>query len=250
MKKKACEIRSEAWKALGENGQYLRYVAAALLLGLVTMAACIPLVGILVFGVGKSGIAPFLAPGGSPEIGLFTDPSVMLPLLLSSFAFSLLVVYPIGYALWGDAAMAIAAMRRGITVGHAFSGWGHGWRMGWIMMVQMTYVSLWSLLLFVPGVVKAISYAMTKFVAIDHPDWSANRCIAESRRLMDGNKWRYFCLQLSFSGWVILVCVASNIPFAGSFVHWLFVPYYGAAKAAFYENLLDGDEPAPHEEAR
>ena len=192
-------------------------------------------------GIGISGIAPFFAPGGRPEIGLFLDPAVVLPLLSSALAFFLLAVYPLGYVTWGNSAMAIAAMRRGLTVGHAFSGWGHGWRMGWIMMVKVAYIGLWALLLFVPGVVKAISYSMTEYIAVDHPDWSANRCISESRRLMDGNKLRYVCLMLSFIGWFVAVAVAAGIPFVGNFAQWFFMPYFESAKGAFYEDLLDND---------
>ena len=242
--KNSSAIRADAWKALGENGQYLRYVSAYLLLTLVTVVVSIPLMGILGVGIGVSGIAPFFAPGGHPEIGLFLDPAVMLPLLASAFVFSLLAIYPIGYVTWGNSAMAIAAMRRGLTVGHAFSGWGHGWKMGWIMAVKVTYINLWALLLFVPGVIKAISYAMTDYIAIDHPDWSANQCITESRRLMDGNKLRYFCLMLSFIGWFILVAVANCIPLVGNFAQWYFMPYFESAKAAFYEDLLDNDAEA------
>ena len=242
---KACSaIRADAWKALGENGQYLRYVSAYLLLMLVTVVVSIPLMGILGVGIGISGIAPFFAPGGQPEIGLFLDPAVMLPLLASVLVFFLLAIYPLGYVSWGNAAMAIAAMRRGVTVGHAFSGWGNGWRMGWIMAVKFTYINLWALLLFVPGVIKTISYAMTDYIAIDHPDWNANQCITESRRLMDGNKLRYFCLMLSFIGWFILVAVANTIPVIGNFGQWFFMLYFESAKAAFYEDLLDNDAEA------
>ena len=141
---KSREIRAEAWKALDENGQYLRYVLAYLLLLLMTAVISVPLMGILGIGIGVSGIAPFFAPGGQPEIGLFLDPEVMLPLLASFLVFSLLAIYPLGYISWGNAAMAIAAMRRGLTVGHAFSGWGHGWKMGWIMAVKFTYLNLWA----------------------------------------------------------------------------------------------------------
>ena len=137
--------------------------------------------------------------------------------------------------------MAMATMRRGLGVGHAFSGWGHGWKMGWIMVAKGTYILLWSLLLYVPGLVKTFSYAMTEYVAVDHPDWSANECITESRRLMDGHKWRYFCLMLSFIGWFILVVLASMIPMAGNLAQFFFLPYPESAKAAFYEDLLDRD---------
>jgi hypothetical protein len=239
--KMASEIRLDARKALAENGQYLRYVGTYLLLMLVVVAVSIPLMGILGIGIGASGIAPFFAPGGWPEVGLFLDPDVMIPLLASVLAFSMAVIYPLGYISWGQAAMAIAAMRRGLTVGHAFSGWGHGWKMGWIMAVKLTYINLWALLLVVPGIVKALSYAMTEYVAVDHPDWGANRCIAESRRLMDGNKLRYLCLLLSFFGWFFLVMLVNTVPLVGGFAQWFFMPYFETAKAAFYEDLLDSD---------
>ena len=73
---------------------------------------------------------------------------------------------------------------------------------------------LWFLLLIVPGIIKGFSYAMTPYIAVDHPDWTANQCITESRRIMDGNKWRYFCLNMLF-----------------------LQPYVQSACAAFYEDI-------------
>ena len=240
--KTAKEIRADAWNALGDKGQYLRYVAAYLLLMLAMIVVVIPLLAILGAGVGISGVTPYFAPGGHPEMELFTDPKVILPLLGSALIFSILIIYPIGFGAWGQAAMSIAAMRRGLAVGHAFSGWGHGWKMGWIMMVKWTYLTLWALLLYVPMLVKVCSYAMTELIAVDHPDWTATQCITESRRLMDGHKWRFFCLNMSFIGWFILVGVASMLPMVGNLAQWFFMPYFETAKAAFYEDLLDRDE--------
>lgn len=61
--------------------------------------------------------------------------------------------------------------------------------------LQGLYVALWSLLLFIPGVVKAYSYAMTPYI-------------------MDGNKWRLFCLDLSFLGWELLCTLPMLIGFS------------------------------------
>lgn len=239
--KTSAEIRAEARKALGENGQYLRYVSAYLLLMMVTVVVSIPLMAVLGVGIGLSGIAPFFAPGGHPEIGLLLDPDVMLPLGASLLVFSLLAMYPVGFIMWGQAAMAIAAIRRGVTVGHALSGWGHGWKMGWTELVKIAYLHLWSILFVAPALVKFCSYAMTEFIAVDHPDWTANQCITESRRLMDGHKMRYFCMLLSFIGWVALVMIAGMLPLVGGLAQWFFMPYIESAKAAFYEELLDLD---------
>ncbi len=239
--KLAKEIRSEAWKALGEGQQYWTYVAGYLILALVTAAMVIPLVLLLMAGFIVSGAMPYFQPGGHPEIGLLTDPSVMMPILSAVLVFSIAIIYPVGFVAWGHATMAIATMRRGLKFGHAFAGWGHGWKMGWIMMVKGTYIFLWCLLLYVPGIVKALAYAMTDYIAIDHPDWSATQCITESRRLMNGHKWRYFCLLVSFFGWFLLLMAASAVPMLNGIVQYFFMPYFDSARAAFYEDLLDRD---------
>mgnify|MGYP004634347231 FL=1 len=70
--------------------------------------------------------------------------------------------------------------------------------------LQGLYVALWSLLLVIPGIVKSYSYAMTPYIMAEHPSLTANEAITESRRIMDGNKWRLFCLDFSFIGWELL----------------------------------------------
>ena len=71
-----------------------------------------------------------------------------------------------------------------------------------------------SLLLFIPGVVKAYSYAMTPYIMAEHPGLTTNEAITESRRIMDGNKWRLFCLDLSFLGWELLCTLPMLIGFS------------------------------------
>lgn len=97
------------------------------------------------------------------------------------------------------------------------------------------YVLLWSLLLIVPGIMAAYSYAMTPYILIDHPEMTAGEAIARSKELMAGNRWRLFCLQFSFIGWSILAALTLGI---GNL--WL-TPYTHAAEAAFYRDLV----PAP-----
>ena len=52
--------------------------------------------------------------------------------------------------------------------------------------------------------------------------------VNESKRLMAGHKWRFFCLLLSFIGWAILSALSFGIGYL-----WL-VPYMQSAFAAFY----------------
>lgn len=93
------------------------------------------------------------------------------------------------------------------------------------------YTALWSLLFVIPGIVKGYSYAMAFYVSLDHPEMSANDCITESRRMMDGQKMRLFLLDLSFIGWYIVGALCFGI---GTL--WVDA-YRQMARANFYEEL-------------
>ena len=94
------------------------------------------------------------------------------------------------------------------------------------------YLFLWTLLFIIPGIIKSFSYAMTYFIINDHPEYSLNQAITESRRMMDGHKMEYFILCLSFIGWFILSCITLGIGFL-----WL-IPYFYTT-SAFYEEIAE-----------
>lgn len=97
--------------------------------------------------------------------------------------------------------------------------------------LQGLYVFLWSLLLFIPGIIASYSYAMTSYILADHPELTASEAITQSKEMMEGNRFRLFCLQLSFIGWGILCIFTFGI---GNL--WL-TPYIQAATAAFYREV-------------
>lgn len=101
------------------------------------------------------------------------------------------------------------------------------------------FIALWTLLFIVPGIIKTYSYAMTFFILKDHPEMSAKQAITESRKMMDGNKWRLFCLHFSFIGWILLCMLTFGI-----LTIWV-IPYMYAADAAFYESLKAERAEAP-----
>ncbi|PEJ48141.1 hypothetical protein CN676_21625 [Bacillus wiedmannii] len=96
-------------------------------------------------------------------------------------------------------------------------------------LLMNVYLVLWTLLLIIPGIIKSFSYSMTYFILNDHPEYTANQAITESRRMMNGHKMDYFLLCLSFLGWFILSILTLGIGFL-----WL-VPYFYTTSAAFYE---------------
>jgi uncharacterized membrane protein len=100
-------------------------------------------------------------------------------------------------------------------------------------LLMMVYVILWTILLIIPGIIKAFAYSQTYFVLKDNPKMGINAAIKESRKLMNGYKWKYFVLQLSFIGWIILCLFTLGIGYL-----WL-SPYMGAAYASFYNHLVE-----------
>lgn len=95
------------------------------------------------------------------------------------------------------------------------------------------YTFLWSLLLVIPGIIKAYSYSMTLFIIADEPNISANEAIRRSEAMMKGYKWNYFVFQLSFIGWALLATLTCGIGYI-----WL-SPYTQLASSHFYMKVKE-----------
>ena len=108
-------------------------------------------------------------------------------------------------------------------------------------LLRALYVFLWSLLFIIPGIVAGFSYAMTDYILAEDPELTADEAISQSKSIMIGNKWRFFCLQFSFIGWDILATLAFGIG------HLWLTPYKQAAYAAFYREV-SGTEFYPEED--
>ena len=86
------------------------------------------------------------------------------------------------------------------------------------------------LLFIIPGIVKSYEYMMIPYLLAEHPEMTRQEAFAESKQMMDGNKWDAFVLDLSFIGWFILEKISFGL--AGLF----FVrPYYETVFAELYE---------------
>ncbi len=78
-------------------------------------------------------------------------------------------------------------------------------------LISYIQIFLWSLLFIVPGIICAIKHAQNFYVMIDHPEFTPMECIHRSHEIMEGNKWKYVKLGLSFIGWEILASLPSGI---------------------------------------
>lgn len=93
------------------------------------------------------------------------------------------------------------------------------------------FTFLWSLLLVVPGIIKAISYSQAYYILAEHPGMSGKEALDESIAMMDGHKMDYFVLLLSFIPWMLLCGITCGI--ASLYV----VPYMNATFVNFYEAI-------------
>lgn len=107
-------------------------------------------------------------------------------------------------------------------------------------LLQGLYILLWTLLLVIPGIIASYSYAMTGYILAEHPELTASEAIERSKEMMSGNRWRLFCLNISFIGWDILCLFTLGI---GSL--WL-NPYKQAATAAFYREISGTEYSIPN----
>ncbi len=141
---------------------------------------------------------------------------------------------------YGFANMALrAADHRQLSVGDAFIGFNQFGRAFGCLFMMGLFTFLWSLLLVIPGIIKAFSYMLAPYLVIENPQMAVMEAIDESRRLMDGNKWRAFGLGLSFIGWWLLAILTF-----GLLLFWL-IPYQSITMGAFYRAVLREKGPRP-----
>ncbi len=95
-------------------------------------------------------------------------------------------------------------------------------------LLQSIFVFLWSLLLVVPGIIKALSWSMSYYVKAEHPDYTWKQCMDASAQLTEGHKAEIFVLNLSFIGWYIVGALCLGV---GTL--WV-MSYYNATMAQCY----------------
>ncbi len=127
--------------------------------------------------------------------------------------------------------LAILDFYRGVD------GWSRGDNKGDLVKYTVTYARvfiftfLWTLLLVIPGIIKALGYSMSIFIMRDNPQLSASEAMSLSARMMKGHKWELLWLQISFTGWILLSLMTAGIALVYC------TPYIYMSYAAFYERL-------------
>ena len=128
------------------------------------------------------------------------------------------------------------------AIGNLLDGFGMFPRVLFLIILQIVFIFLWSLLLVIPGIIAAYRYSFAVYVMIDHPEMSAMDCLRESKRLTTGYKRQLFLLDLSFILWFLL----TMIPVVGYIAQVYVTPYMESAKVLYYEQIraLQDGKPA------
>jgi len=168
--------------------------------------------------------------------------SLIVSLVLGGGSFTIIVLVVLGGPLTvGLNLMYLKSYRennaRIETIFSVFNDGFANYIAGYILKAIFTF--LWTLLLIIPGIIKSYSYAMTEYILADNPEMDGIEAITKSRELMNGNKWRLFCLHFSFIGWMLLSILTLGIGF------FFLTPYMQAATTAFYLDLI-GEEDIVH----
>lgn len=147
----------------------------------------------------------------------------------------MLLIYPLQY---GAAAAFLGFKRTGVDVKieEMFVGFKDYGRVVVTILLQTLYIVLWSMLLIVPGIIKAISYSQTIYILKDNPELKFNGAIERSMAMMEGHKMEAFLLGLSFIGWLLLGVLTLGIGML-----WV-TPYMNTAHAHFYDYVKEDYE--------
>ena len=73
-----------------------------------------------------------------------------------------------------------------------------------IMFIMELKIMLWSLLLVVPGIIKAYEYSMIPYLLAENPNITMDEAFSLSEQMTTGQKMNLFVLDLSFLGWYFL----------------------------------------------
>lgn len=63
----------------------------------------------------------------------------------------------------------------------------------------------------IPAIIASIRYSQAFYFLVDNPDMGVFECVERSKAIMEGNKWKYVCLSLSFIGWLFLAGILAVI---------------------------------------
>lgn len=114
------------------------------------------------------------------------------------------------------------------TLGYVFKSGNFG-NVVLTMFLRDLFTTLWTMLFVVPGIIKHYEYLMVPYILAENPGMNRKEAFLISKKMMMGQKWDTFVMDVSFIGWRFLEGITLGI------VGIFFVePYYQATFAELY----------------
>lgn len=101
-----------------------------------------------------------------------------------------------------------------------------------LSLLKTVFILLWTLLFYIPGIVKSYAYSLAEFISYKNPAYSWKECLDESQEKMKGHKMDLFLFDLSF----ILMYILSI--FTCGILLLYVIPYHMAARIEYiHQNI-------------
>ena len=122
-------------------------------------------------------------------------------------------------------------------------GFGMAGKVILLAVLETVFVLLWSLLLYIPGIVAIYRYRFALYNLCENPELSPLEAIRMSKAQTDGFKWKLFVLDLSSLGWRLLSSLT-----LGVLDIWL-APYVSQTDVGYFQTIkrLQGVGALPQE---
>lgn len=139
----------------------------------------------------------------------------------------------LGVVLTVGASLYHLGIRRGEEMPFVtlFDGFAFVGKIILLYVVQVIFISLWTLLLVIPGIVAAYRYRFAMLNLCENPEIGVMEALNMSKAQTLGFKWQLFVLDLSFIGWELLASLTLGI-----LNIWL-LPYMAQSNIAFFQEI-------------
>ncbi|HAY89286.1 MAG TPA: hypothetical protein DCY51_07585 [Bacteroidetes bacterium] len=133
----------------------------------------------------------------------------------------------LGYAYW-----SLFILRKDrFEVEHLFDGFKNFVNALVTYLLMILLVFAWTLLLIVPGIIKALAYSQAIFILADEPETKGMDALRKSEAMMKGNKTKYFLMGLLF----LLLGIACIFTLGIGFL--FLAPVIQVSLAKFYDEV-------------
>lgn len=109
---------------------------------------------------------------------------------------------------------------------NGFQNFGHNLGGYWYMYL---FLFLWTLLFYIPGIIKGYAYFMAPYILMDQPEIDATEALEKSKQMTNGHKMDLFIMNLSFIGWSLL-----SVFTLGILAFFFVMPYMMLTSAGYY----------------